>query len=307
MLFRVVFIFRAQEVHSQRRHDGARPHIGSQHGETHRLGQGNEQELSHAGQKKHRDEDDANAERGNKCGHGDLLRAVEDRLDGFFAHREVAVDVFNFYRRVIDEDSDRECEPAKRHDIDGLAKRAETENADENRQRNRDGNDQRALPVSQEQQDHDRGEASGNDPLANHALDGGTNVERLVEESGNVQAFGERGFVVFEHRFDAVNDVNGRGAADFVDAHQHPTLAVGQHDVGLRGKAVAHMGDVLHINRRAIDGFDGEFVEFLDGLRAAVHLHVVFKRAELRSAGGEDQVLRVDRVYDIHRGKALGL
>src|SRR5207253_1045802 len=147
----LIFVFRAQEIHGQGRHDGARPHIGGQHGEAYGLGQGNEQELSHAGKEKHRNKDDTNAERGNKSGYGNLLRAVKDRLDRFLAHGQVAVDVFDFNGGVIDEDTDSEREAAQGHDIDGLAEGAETEDADENGQRNRDGNDQSAFPVSEEQ------------------------------------------------------------------------------------------------------------------------------------------------------------
>jgi len=50
--------------------------------------------------------------------HGDLLRTVEDRLDRFLAHRQVAVDVFDFYVASSTRMPTGECEPAKRHDID---------------------------------------------------------------------------------------------------------------------------------------------------------------------------------------------
>src|SRR5712692_3985053 len=307
VLFGVIFVLRTEEIHGQSRHDGARPHVGGQHGEAHGFGKRNEQEFSHAGEKKHGNEDDANAERGNKSGHGNLLRAVEDGLDGFLAHRQVAVDVFDFNGGVVDEDADSEREPAQRHDINGLAEGAETKNAHENGQRDRDGNDQGAFPVSEEEQNHHSREAGGDDCLSNDTLDGSAHVERLIEESRDVQAFGNRAFVVLQHLLDAVDDVDGGSSAGLVDAHEHAALTVRQNDVGLRGKPVAHVSDVLHVNRRAVDGFDREIVEFLDGLRAAIHLHVVLEGAELRRSRGENQVLRVDRVYDINGGKPLGL
>src|SRR5712692_1332383 len=307
VLLAVIFVFRAEQIHGQGRHDGARPHVGSQHGEAHGFSQRHEQELSHAGKKKHGNEDDANAERRNKSGHGDLLRAVEDGLDGFLAHGQVAVDVFDFNGGVIDEDADSEREPAQRHDINGLAEGAETKNAHENGQRDRDGNDQGAFPVSEEEQNHHSREAGGDDCLSNDTLDGSAHVERLIEESRDVQAFGNRAFVVLQHLLDAVDDVDGGSSAGLVDAHEHAALTVRQNDIGLRGKPVAHVSDVLHVNRRAVHGVDREIVEFLDGLRAAIHLHVVLEGAELRRSRGENQVLRVDRVYDINGGKPLGL
>ena len=75
----------------------------------------------------------------------------------------------------------------------------------------------------------------------------------------------------------------------------------------MRGKAVAHVSDFAHVDRRAIDGLDREIVKFLDGLRAAIHLHVVLKGAELCSAGRENQVLRTDGVDDINGRKPLSL
>src|SRR6202007_598676 len=53
--------------------------------------------------------------------------------------------------------------------------------------------------------------------------------------------------------------------------------------------------------------FHRQIVELRDGLRAAVHLHVVLERPELRGAGGENQVLRVNRIYDINSRKPFGL
>jgi len=81
----------------------------------------------------------------------------------FPCHGQVAVDVFDFNGGVIDEDANCEREPAQRHDVDGLAEGAETQDADENGQRNRYGNNQRALPVAEEKQNHGGGEASGDD------------------------------------------------------------------------------------------------------------------------------------------------
>ena len=40
----VVFVLRAQEIHGHGRYNGARPHVGSQHGENYRLCAGNEKE-----------------------------------------------------------------------------------------------------------------------------------------------------------------------------------------------------------------------------------------------------------------------
>src|SRR5437763_12986961 len=50
-------------------------------------------------------------------------------------------------------------------------------------------------------------------------------------------------------------------------SHEHAALPVGQNDVGLWRKAVAHVSDVFHVNRRAVHGLDRQIVQLLDGLR----------------------------------------
>ncbi len=67
------------------------------------------------------------------------------------------------------------------------------------------------------------------------------------------------------------------------------------------------MSYVLHVDGRAIDGFNRKIVQFRDGLRASVHLHVVFERAKLRCAGGKDEVLRIHGVDDVDGGKTFCL
>ena len=78
---------------------------------------------------------------------------------------KVAVDVFDFDGGVVHQDADGERQAAERHDVDGFAQRAEDDDRGENRERNRDRDDQRAAPASQEEQDHEAGEAGGDDAL----------------------------------------------------------------------------------------------------------------------------------------------
>ena len=58
------------------------------------------------------------------AGTRDLLRAVEDRLLERLSLAQVAVDVLDLHRRVVDEDADRERQPAERHDVQRLPERA---------------------------------------------------------------------------------------------------------------------------------------------------------------------------------------
>ena len=94
-----------------------------------RLGQRHEQILGNAREEKHGDEDDADAQSGYEGRNGYLLSAVENCLDGFLAHGEVAIDVLDFDGGVVDKDADRERQPAQGHDVDGFAERAQAQDS----------------------------------------------------------------------------------------------------------------------------------------------------------------------------------
>ena len=64
-----------------------------------------------AGEEDHGDEDDADAERGDEGGDGDLLGAVENRAQQRFPLAEVAMDVLDLDRGVVHQDADGQREP----------------------------------------------------------------------------------------------------------------------------------------------------------------------------------------------------
>src|SRR5580765_90510 len=67
------------------------------------------------------------------------------------------------------------------------------------------------------------------------------------------------------------------------------------------------MSDILHVYRGAINGLDGQVVEFYDGAGAAVHFDAVFECAKFGRAGRKEKILRVDGVDDVDRRKTFGL
>jgi len=80
-------------------------------------------------------------------------------------------------------------EAAQRHDIDGLAEGAKTEDADENRQRNRDAMI-RVLFSFEKSRIITAVRQAAMMASRNDALDGSTNIERLVEKGGDAHALG---------------------------------------------------------------------------------------------------------------------
>ena len=73
-------------------------------------------------------------ERRNQRRYGDLRSAVQNGLDDFLALIDVAVDVFDFNRGVVDQDADGERQSAQSHDVDGFAECAHDDDGSQNGQ-----------------------------------------------------------------------------------------------------------------------------------------------------------------------------
>ena len=80
----------------------------------------------------------------------------------FSPRLEVIVDVLDRHRGVVDQDADGQRQAAQGHDVDRLAQRARGMRIElriESGMEMRD--DERAAPVAEEEQDHQRGQARG--------------------------------------------------------------------------------------------------------------------------------------------------
>ncbi len=174
-----------QEVHRESGNQCAGEDVGREHGEDNGFGERNEEVASYAAEKEHGHEDDADAERGDESGNGDLGGAIENGFALCVALFEVAFDVFDGDSGVVDEDADSESEAAKSHDVDGLVQETEDDDGAENRKWNGDGDDEGAAPASEEYKDHDAGEAGGDDGFTDDAADGAAHEDGLVGQGTN--------------------------------------------------------------------------------------------------------------------------
>ncbi len=181
------------------------------------------------------------------------------------------------------------------------------------RQREQDGerdldeDDDRRTPAAEEYQDHQADQRSGEHRLADDAEDGGLDEDRLIADGVQVEARRQALLDPRQQGFDAVDDVERRGRAGLEDRHQHRARAVDADQVGLRRRAVMHIGDVVHVDDRAVDLLDRQIVDFFQQGGTGVQRHVPVELAELLVAGRQDQVLRRDGVDDIVGGNAVGL
>ena len=184
LAFRVMLM--QKELRHGRNH-GAGKEVRGQHGKDHGFGQRHKEVLGHAAHEEHGHKDDADGKGGDEGRDGDLRGAIQDCLLHLFAFFEIAIDIFDFDGGVVDQDADGQRQATQGHDVDGLAQGAEHDQRDQDGKRNGNGNDEGAAPAAQKDQDHDAGEAAGDDALAHHAVDGAAHKNRLIRKRRDAQ------------------------------------------------------------------------------------------------------------------------
>jgi hypothetical protein len=219
---------------------------------------------------------------------------------------QIAVDVLDLDRRVVDEHADRERQAAQRHEVERLAEELQHDDRDQDRQRDGDCDDDGAPPAAEEEQDHEARQHGRDRRLDQDALQRRLDEEGLVEEGPDLEPRRERLLDALQLGLELVDDVEGRRAAVLQGRQEHGALAVLPHDVRLHLEAVAHLGDVAQDDGRAADLLDREVVQRIDHFRAAVEADVVLALAHLERARGQDQVLEVDRLGDVPSRQPLG-
>src|SRR5271166_609783 len=215
------------------RDERAREQVRRQHRVNNRQRQRQEQVLGDARQRDDGREHDANRQRADERRHRDLARAVEDRNAELLAHRVVAMDVLDFHRRVIDQHADRKREPAKRHDVDGLARQLEPDYRRQNRQRNRRDDYQRAPERAQEQQHHQPDQRRGNQTFLHHVEQRLAHESRLVESKRRLQTLRRDREHSRDYPFYGIDYRQRRGGGMLQDEQVGRELAVDPHQIGL--------------------------------------------------------------------------
>ena len=185
-------------------------------------------------------------------------RAVEDRADDRLLLRHVAVDVLDLDRRVVDEDADGERHAAERHDVERLA-RAHARTMIETRIES--GIETTTMSVLR-QLPRKRRSMSAVSPAAMAAS---FTTPSTAARTKTDWSKSERDLELLRQARRAssaassrmrCDDVERARAALLEDRHEHGLLALDVDDVRLRGVAVAHVGDVAHVDRRAAHDLD---------------------------------------------------
>src|ERR1019366_1659935 len=195
--------------------------------------------------KKHNDGRDSRGEHW-QC---HLFGADACGLARFLSLGEVAVNVLQHDRRVIDQAFDREREAAQRHDVDGRAVHQQPKRAGQYRewygQEDREGR----AEAPEENQDHQRGEHRAGNRLVLERVDGIANIRSLAEDRLELHPAGEVGNLL-QYVLDAVDDRNRVGAALLENRDIDRTLTIDAHDVLLNLCRVLRVSHVPDEHRR---------------------------------------------------------
>ncbi len=296
-----------QQVAGERRDDRARQEVGGQYGEHHGHRQRPEQRRRGTAEEEQRHEDDRDGKRRHHRRRRDLRGAIHDGLQDLFSLRHVAVDVLDLHRRVVHQDADGEREPAQRHHVERLAQRREPHDRAQDGERNRRDDDERAAPAPQEQQDHERGETRGDHRFTHDTRDRRADEDRLIRQQLHVERRRERRLDRRQQRLHLVHHRQARRVPVLQHAHVGAVPPVVAHDVRLHARAVTHIRDVADVDHRPVHPLDRHVVELPHDVGARVQAHVVLARPQLRRAGGENHVLRVDRGAHVRRRQPFGV
>ncbi len=185
--------------------------------------------------------------------------------------------------------------------------RREDDDRGEDGEGNGDSDDEGGAPRAEEEEDHQAGKRGGDDAFADDAVDGGADEDGLVADGGDLEGLGDSGLDAGQEVLDALDDAQGGGGAGLEDGEENGAMAVLADDVGLRNGGVGDGGDILEIDGRSIDLFDGEIGEAEEAGRRAVEADVVLQGADLGGATGLDDVLIAEGGEDLVRGDADGL
>ena len=214
--------------------------------------------------------------------------------------------VLDRHRRIVDQYADSKSEPAERHGVERVPEEIERDERSEDGEGNRDHDDQRRPPRPEEEKDHQRRQRARDQAFAQDGLDRIGDEGRLVEELADVETGRCRCPRHIERRLHPLHHVESGSVAVLDHGQQHGAQTVFAHDVLLHGIGIAHLADILDIDGRAVRIFERDVVEIADRSGDRVGVDRVLLVADLGGSGRQSEILRIDRVHDVERGKPLG-
>ena len=154
------------------------------------------------------------------------------------------------HHRVVDDEADRDGEPAQRHQIERLAEAAQDEERRPQGQRQRGGGEQRRPDVPQEEGQHQHGEERAEEHRIAHAAHGVGDEVRLLVDGFQLDAGGQRGLELEEPRVDRRVERQNIAAGAPGDVEDHARLSVDADQGGAGRGSRRHRPEVHDPQRR---------------------------------------------------------
>src|SRR5712691_3398633 len=179
--------------------------VRGQHSENHSFGERHKEISGDAGQQEHRSKHDADRECRHEGGCSDLRRAVEDNfvhvLLGF--RLAVAINVLDLNGRVVHQNADGQSESTERHNIDGFSDRTQHDDGGQDCQRDGGRDDNGASPTAEKSENHESGQARGNQRFPDNTTDRPTNKNGLIRQRCYIELRWNRGLNLRKKSLDA--------------------------------------------------------------------------------------------------------
>ena len=101
-------------------------------------------------------------------------------------------DVFHHHDGVVNDQADRGCKTAERHEVETLVEYLQRDKGDKDSRGNYQYGDDRGSPVAQEQHHDERSQDDSDENCVAHTVDGIDHQARLVVEGFEANAGGQR-------------------------------------------------------------------------------------------------------------------
>ena len=158
---------------------------------------------------------------------------------------DAAHDVFHHHDRVIDDQTDGGGHAAERHDVEAHIEDEEQQDRHGQHGRHSHRGDERDLPVSQEQNQNERGQPDTDEDCVACAVRRGDDEIALVVPVRDLHAFGNLFRNLRELRLDSFRDLDRVAAWLLINLKDHGIAAICRHSRPLRLGGMLDRRDVI--------------------------------------------------------------
>ena len=253
-----------QEPDREDGHQGVREQVRRHHRQSHGQREGHEERFrdpyhQERGYKDGQDREHRQQARGDRF----ASRAI-DRLAQRLSPGEVDVDILDRDGRLVDEDPDRQRQPAQRHEVDRFAQQPEPDDRCQQGDRDGDDDDQCAAQVAQEEQHHQPRQKCAKQPLDPERADAVANQRRLVELKADGDVLGDECLHPWQLGPHPVDDLNRRGVGSLRHGNVDRSLLVEEAIARQNVRAILDRSNIPDVDGRAAPGADRKGRQLVD-------------------------------------------